>query len=152
MAVRIQTISFDLGQEINHLKTSSPQVGATVAFVGSVREEGSLGQLTHLEVEHYEGMTEKSMQELETQARNNWSVIDTLIIHRIGRLSVQEDIVCVIVLSEHRRDAFEAAQFLMDSLKSTVPFWKKEIYMDQEKWVEAKISDHEAFLRWDKHK
>lgn len=148
MSVRIQTNSFDLGVEVNALKAGHHQVGAVVGFVGSVREMGTLGQLTHLEVEYYPGMTEKSMVSLENEARSRWSLIDTLMIHRVGRLAVAEDIVCVVVLSEHRVEAFEAAQFLMDALKSTVPFWKKEVTRDQEKWVEAKHSDEVAYLRW----
>ncbi|KXW56720.1 molybdenum cofactor biosynthesis protein MoaE [Ferrovum sp. PN-J185] len=148
MSVRIQTNSFDLGSETQQLRAQYQQVGAVVGFIGTVREQGSQGQLTHLEVEFYPGMTEKSMQDLETHARERWSLIDVLMIHRIGKLAVQEDIVCVVVLSEHRQDAFEAAQFLMDALKSTVPFWKKEIYLNQERWVEAKQSDEQAFLRW----
>jgi molybdopterin synthase catalytic subunit len=148
MSVRIQTNSFDLGIETQQLRSSYQQVGAVVGFIGTVREQGSQGTLTHLEVEFYPGMTEKSMKDLEIQARERWSLIDVLMIHRTGKLAVQEDIVCVVVLSEHRKDAFEAAQYLMDALKSTVPFWKKEIYLDKEKWVEGKQSDEQAFLRW----
>jgi molybdopterin synthase catalytic subunit len=147
MAVLVQTEDFDLGQAVRELIGNRTDIGALVTFSGLVRDTAG-GGLAALELEHYPAMTEKALQDIEAQARARWDLSACLIIHRVGRLEPGEQIMMVATGSAHRQDAFEAAEFLMDFLKSRAPFWKKEHSAEGESWVEAKDSDEQALNRW----
>jgi molybdopterin synthase catalytic subunit len=147
MAVLVQTEDFDLGQAVRELIGDRTDIGALVTFSGLVRDTAG-GGLAALELEHYPAMTEKALQDIEAQARARWDLSACLIIHRVGRLEPGEQIMMVATGSAHRQDAFEAAEFLMDFLKSRAPFWKKEHSAEGESWVEAKDSDEQALNRW----
>lgn len=148
MSVRVQELDFDLGAEYAALRSQAKDIGAIVTFSGLVREFDNGERLQAMSLEHYPGMTEKALQKIEQQARERWRLDQVSIIHRVGRLAAQEQIVFVGVSSAHRKDAFEAAQFVMDYLKTQAPFWKKEITDNGEQWVEAKSTDDEAAKRW----
>jgi len=132
------------------LKVGKTHVGGTALFVGSVREVTGSDAITAITLEHYPGMTEKALAEIEAEARKRWAVDDVLIIHRYGRLLPGEDIVLVICTSIHREAAFSACQFLMDWLKTKAPFWKLEEHGETAQWVEAKTTDDTAAARWTK--
>lgn len=146
--VRVQHERFDCGSEIARL-SGNPACGAVVSFSGLVRDYGDRQDIAALELEHYPGMTEKSLHAIVEQARSRWQLQAATIIHRVGRLALGEAIVLVVTASSHRKDAFAAAEFLMDFLKTEAPFWKKEIQQDgSSEWVEAKASDRNAAGRW----
>ena len=146
MPVRVQCEDFDLGFEMAVLRAGSTNIGALVSFSGLVRDD--TGDLQTLELEHYPSMTKKALAEIEAEACRRWNLNATLIIHRYGSLKPGEQIMMVAVASRHRKVAFEAADFLMDFLKSRAPFWKKETGISGAGWVDAK-EDDEAFLkRW----
>jgi molybdopterin synthase catalytic subunit len=155
MTIRIQTEDFDLGQELIsmrlavHAKTDS--IGALVSFVGQVRDMNEGDAINTLTLEYYPAMTEKALQEIEIEAKKRWQVMDTLIIHRVGTLKPQDQIVLVAVTSAHRGEAFKACEFMMDYLKTSAPFWKKEATESGERWVEAKVTDDAAKARWHEH-
>jgi molybdopterin synthase catalytic subunit len=138
-SVKVQSESFDLNEEHEKLSSHSPQVGAVVSFVGLVRDEV-------LELEHYPGMAERQMAAVLDEARARWPLLGATLVHRHGRLAVGAPIVLVLTASSHRQAAFEAAEFLMDWLKTRAPFWKR----GAEGWVAAKSSDDEAEARWQK--
>ena len=146
MVVRVQLEDFNLGQELDHLRAGRRDIGALVSFTGLVRDD--TGDLTALELEHYPGMTEAALAEIEAEAQRRWSLNDSLIIHRYGPLKPGEQIMMVAAAAPHRRTAFEAADYLMDFLKSRAPFWKKEHGVDGAKWVDAKEDDEAALKRW----
>jgi molybdopterin synthase catalytic subunit len=156
MTVRVQTEDFDLGQELvsmrlaEHTNKSSPNnsVGALVSFVGQVRDMNDGDSINTLTLEHYPEMTQKALQAIEIEAKTRWDLIDALIIHRVGTLKPLDQIVLVAVTSAHRGEAFKACEFIMDYLKTSAPFWKKEATNQGERWVEAKISDDAAKARW----
>lgn len=157
MTVRIQTEDFDLGQELismrfaEHAKKGGQAVnniGALVSFVGQVRDMNDGDSISTLTLEHYPEMTEKALTAIENEARTRWDIIDTLIIHRVGTLQPLDQIVLVAVTSAHRGEAFKACEFIMDYLKTSAPFWKKEATSQGERWVEAKLSDDAAKERW----
>ena len=125
-------------------------VGAIVSFVGLVRDVNDGDTINTLTLEHYPEMTQKALQAIELEAKTRWNVIDSLIIHRVGTLKPLDQIVLVAVSSAHRGDAFKACEFIMDYLKTSAPFWKKEVTNRGERWVESKISDDAAKARWDK--
>lgn len=143
MAVRVQAEDFDLGAEAEAL-AGAGEAGAVVTFTGHVRGEG----VTAMTLEHYPGMTEKALEEIEAEARRRWPLTGALIVHRYGRLLPGERIVMVATASRHRRAAFEAAEFLMDYLKTGAPFWKKEETAKGAAWVDARKADDEARARW----
>jgi molybdopterin synthase catalytic subunit len=145
--INIQTHDFDVGEEHRQLRKDAPTIGAIVTFTGLVRELAN-SDSTELFLEHYPAMTEKVLNNIIDQAKQRWNVTNTRIIHRIGHLSLSEQIVFVGVNSPHRDDAFKAASFIMDFLKTDAPFWKKEITTSGEKWVEAKESDAVAKKSW----
>jgi len=147
--IRVQAEDFDLGAEMDALTGSRKDIGAVVNFIGKVRDldDGALSAMT---LEHYPGMTEKMLADIEAQANTRWELQETLIIHRYGRLEPGEQIVLVITASAHRQSAFEACAFLMDWLKTKAPFWKLEETTDGTNWVEAKESDDTAADRWNK--
>jgi molybdopterin synthase catalytic subunit len=146
MRLSVQTEAFDLGAESNAFATGVPTAGAIVTFTGVVRDNG--GTLAAMEIEHYPGMTEKAISAIMDQAAARWSLTDALVIHRHGRLTAGEAIMMVATASPHRADAFAAAEFLMDYLKSRAPFWKKEIGADGAEWVAATDEDETALKRW----
>lgn len=148
MTVRVQTADFDLGAEINQLRHTRKDIGAVVSFVGLVRDLNDGDTVSQLTLEHYPGMTEKSLAAIIEQAKVRWRIIDALIVHRVGTLQPSDQIVLVIVTSAHRGDAFSACEFMMDYLKTEAPFWKKEANSTGEHWVEAKLSDDAARERW----
>ena len=125
-------------------------VGALVSFIGQVRDMNDGDEINTLTLEHYPEMTQKALQLIETEAKTRWDVIDALIIHRVGTLKPQDQIVLVAVTSAHRGEAFHACEFIMDYLKTSAPFWKKEATNQGERWVEAKLSDDAAKQRWQK--
>ena len=145
MAVRVQAEPFDLGAELDRFAADRRDVGAQVSFAGVVRGDGGL---RHMEIEHYPGMTEKAIAEIEAEAVARWSLKDSLVIHRYGRLAPGERIMMVATAAPHRADAFAAAEFLMDYLKSRAPFWKREVTADGAAWVAAKDADEDALKRW----
>lgn len=148
MSVRVQQEVFDLGHETLKLRGDDPQVGALVSFVGLVRDLNDEQTVSQMTLEHYPGMTEKALSSLENEARQRWKIIDALIIHRVGKLLPGDPIVLVAVTSAHRRDAFDACQFMMDALKTSAPFWKKETTPAGDRWVDARESDDESLARW----
>lgn len=150
MTVRVQTEDFDTGFEINQLRKARKDVGAVVSFVGQVRDINEGDEVSQLTLEHYPGMTEKSLQAIIVQAKARWNIMDVLIIHRIGTLQPCDQIVLVAVSGAHRGEAFAACEFVMDYLKTEAPFWKKEATPSGERWVEAKSSDDDAKERWSK--
>lgn len=148
MTVRVQSDPFDLGAEVTSFSNAQPNAGAVVTFTGIVRDLAN-GDLDVMEIEHYAGMTEKALSDIRDQAMTRWALTGALIIHRYGCLLPGAQIMMVATASKHRKDAFEAAEFLMDYLKSRAPFWKKEITKTSANWVAAKQDDEDALNRWD---
>jgi molybdopterin synthase catalytic subunit len=146
--IRVQQQDFDVGAEIAVLRKGRADIGAIAAFAGLVRDHASGREVTSMTLEHYPGMTEKELARIEAEARERWPLLDCLIVHRIGRLSAGDNIVLVITLSGHRSAAFEAAQFLMDYLKTAAPFWKSEENGEERHWVAPRDADEEAAERW----
>ncbi|PHQ96232.1 MAG: molybdenum cofactor biosynthesis protein MoaE [Marinosulfonomonas sp.] len=147
MVVRVQEATFDLGAEVQAFAEGQTQAGAVVNFTGIVRNTPD-GDLDRMEIEHYPGMTENALAGIEAEAVSRWNLLDSLIIHRYGTLRPGDMIMMVATASPHRVDAFEAAQFLMDYLKSRAPFWKKEFTTDGAEWVDAKAEDEDALSKW----
>ena len=145
MAVRVQAAAFDFGAECGAFAAGRRGAGAVVTFAGVVRDDGGL---LALEIEHYPGMTERAIAAIADTAAARWSLCDVLVIHRHGRLAVGEAIMMVATAAPHRADAFAAAEFLMDYLKSRAPFWKKEIGATGTAWVAARDEDEAALDRW----
>jgi len=148
MLVRVQTEDFDLSTEVRQLRENNPQIGAVVSFLGLVRDLNDGQNVSAMELEHYPVMTEKALQDIAAQAAARWSVTDSLIIHRIGVLLPLDQIVLVVVASQHRGDAFAACEFIMDYLKTQAPFWKKEQTSTGARWVDARESDELARKKW----
>lgn len=147
MTVRVQEADFDLGQEVADLAKGNSDIGAVVTFVGLVRDSTD-GALLSMELEHYPGMTEQALTKIDEAATARWSLNESLIIHRYGNLPSGAQIMMVATASRHRKDAFEAAEYLMDYLKTDAPFWKKEHYKDSTNWVDSKVADEDAKDRW----
>lgn len=124
------------------------QTGALVSFLGTVRGREGEAQIDGLYLEHYPGVTERSIEKIVSEAKARWSIFDPLVIHRVGRLSPGDPIVLVAVSAAHRRDAFEAADFVMDYLKTEALFWKKEIRGAEETWIEPRADDYKDAARW----
>ncbi len=148
MAIRVQTQDFDLGMEVSTLRSGQPQVGAVVAFVGTVRDMNDGSGVSEMELEHYPGMTEKALEDIVAQAKTRWSIFDALVIHRVGPLKPLDQIVLVAVTSAHRGEAFAACEFIMDYLKTQAPFWKKEQTPQGARWVDARVTDDKALAKW----
>lgn len=146
MVTRVQSAPFDMGAEVEAFTHAATGAGAIVTFSGLVRDEG--GTLTSMDIEHYPGMTEKALEAIRVEAVTRWSLTDALVIHRFGPLKPGEQIMMVATAARHRADAFQAAEFLMDYLKSRAPFWKKETGADGETWIAAKDADEDALKRW----
>lgn len=146
--ISVQTEDFDVGAEYSALTAGDVAAGAVVFFVGRVRELNLAREVHSLELEHYPGMTEKALQGIVEEAQQRWRIQRWRIIHRIGCLGLGDQIVLVGVTSTHREDAFSAAEFLMDYLKTRAPFWKKELTAEGAVWVEAQEKDERARERW----
>ena len=146
MTIRVQAEPFDYGAECNAFAAACGGAGAVVTFCGLVRDED--GRLSGMEIEHYPGMTERALAAIEAEARARWSLTEALILHRHGPMQPGEAIMMVATASRHRGDAFAAAEFLMDYLKSRAPFWKKEFGAGGEAWVAARDADEDQLKRW----
>lgn len=146
MSVRIEEASFDPGAELNAFTNACDNAGAVVSFTGVVRdvEDG----LREMLIEHYPAMTQSAISEMVQEARTRWALLDVLVIHRHGQLKAGDVIMMVATASKHRADAFAAADFLMDYLKSRAPFWKKERTRAGESWVASTADDEAALKRW----
>ncbi|HEY3327105.1 MAG TPA: molybdopterin synthase catalytic subunit MoaE [Novimethylophilus sp.] len=149
MSVRVQHGDFDAGAEIARLRRSDPGIGAVASFIGQVRDVNDGATVGTLTLEHYPGMTEKTLAEIIERARTRWDFFDALIIHRIGKLEPLDQIVMVAVAGSHRDECFSACEFIMDYLKTEAPFWKKEQTPEGERWVDARVSDDVARQRWE---
>lgn len=148
--IRVQQKDFDIGAEVARLKAGRSDIGAIVAFVGTVRDQA--GAVEEMTLEHYPGMTEAELQRIEAEACARWPLQASLIVHRTGTLHPSDNIVLVLTASEHREAAFRAAEFLMDYLKTRAPFWKRESGPQGTRWVEATARDEVAGFRCDKPK
>ncbi len=154
MAIRVQTEDFDIGREIAALTAGRIDIGAVVTFTGLVRGASpgkslATHSLATMTLEHYPGMTEAELERVEAAALERWPLQASLIVHRVGTLAPGDNIVLVVTASLHRQAAFEAAEFLMDYLKTQAPFWKKEAATDGTgDWVDARASDDQAIARW----
>jgi len=146
MRVQVQEAAFDLGAETARFSSGCSASGAIVTFTGVVRDVA--GGLERMEIEHYPGMTQSALQDIAAEAVTRWTLEDALVIHRYGALRTGEMIMMVATAAPHRADAFEAAQFLMDYLKSRAPFWKREVTAQGAAWVAAKTEDEDALKRW----
>ena len=146
--VTVQEADFDIAAELAAVQAGREDVGAVASFVGCVRGGASEAGVSALELEHYPGMTERAIESMIDEARNRFRVLGVRVIHRVGRLVPGDRIVLVAVASSHRRDAFEACEFLMDYLKTQAPFWKKETSPAGAHWVDARVADDDALARW----
>jgi len=143
----VQTQDFDLTSEVELIKSTNSSIGAVVSFIGTVRDLTS-ESLISLTLEHYPGMTEKSLRSIADKARKKWEIESVTIIHRVGTLGIGDQIVLVITSSKHRQAAFDSCNYIMDFLKTDAPFWKKEVSDKEEKWVGKRESDEEQKKRW----
>ena len=148
--IRVQREDFDTGNELDALTRDMTSVGGVTSFVGLVRDVAGAEKITSMTLEHYPGMTEKLLAEIEEEARRRWSLEAVLIIHRYGELKPGDRIVLVACASSHRDAAFDACRFLIDWLKTKAPFWKLEETSQGAHWVDAKDSDDDATKKWDK--
>lgn len=148
--IRVQKADFDAGEEIARLHRERSEIGAVVSFVGVVRGKSNGETLTRMTLEHFPGMTERELERIAQEARKRWTLIDVVIVHRVGDLAPGDRIVLVVTAATHRKAAFEAAEFLMDYLKTRAPFWKREFRTSGEHWVEARDGDDDAAARWRK--
>lgn len=146
--ISIQTQDYSLANEVALLEKDNAIDGAVVTFTGRVRNKNDGQHVSGLTLEHYAGMTEKSLEKIINEAQIRWKIGRVSVIHRIGKLAVGEQIVFVGVTSMHRQDAFAAAEFIMDFLKVQAPFWKKELTEQGEKWLDAKQSDNQQVQQW----
>lgn len=148
MSVSVQREDFDIAAEMARLTAADPDIGAVVSFTGLVRQMTNDGPITAMELEHYPGMTERALEEITAEAEARWPLQGVRVIHRYGRLKPGDRIVLVLTASRHRQAAFEAAEFLMDYLKTRAPFWKKEDHAGSARWVDARDTDDSAVARW----
>jgi molybdopterin synthase catalytic subunit len=146
--VSIQTQDFDVSQELATLRAGDARVGAACSFLGTVRERNDGSSVASMELEHYPGMTEKSISAMMDEAKKRFDIFAARVIHRVGLLHPEDQIVFVAVTSAHRGESFKACEFLMDYLKTQAPFWKKEVTPEGARWVDARVSDDQALARW----
>jgi len=146
--IRVQREAFDVAAVIDGLRAGNPAVGAIASFIGLVRDLNDGAPVTSMILEHYPGMTEKALEAIIAEANERWDLIDAAVVHRVGELRPTDAIVLVAVASAHRRDAFQACEFIMDFLKTRAPFWKKEENSQEARWVESRASDERAAERW----
>ena len=150
MVVKVQSENFDVGAELSALTTGNTAIGGMTSFVGLVRDLGGEDALKAMTLEHYPGMTEKMLREIEAEANDRWPLEASLIVHRYGRLEPGDQIVLVATASPHRQAAFDSCAFLIDWLKTKAPFWKLEDTQNEgARWVEAKDTDYRATERWE---
>ena len=145
MRISVQAEDFDLARALDGFGRG-PNTGATVSFTGLVRDD--TGDLQYMEIEHYPGMCEAAIEAIAREAVERWALTDCLVIHRYGKLVVGDQIMMVATAARHRVEAFEAAEYLMDYLKSRAPFWKKEVTTSGADWVASKAVDEDALKRW----
>ena len=148
MKISIQQEDFDVSTELQLLRKDLPGIGGINIFVGTVRDTHQGDEVQSMEIEHYPGMTEKALQEIVEQAKKRYDILNFTIIHRVGKLQPTDQIVLVAVASTHRGDAYAACEFMMDYLKTSAPFWKKEHTPDGSRWVDARTSDEERLKKW----
>jgi molybdopterin synthase catalytic subunit len=146
--VSIQTADFDLSSEVAALRAQDGGVGAVCSFIGTVRDRSEGSDVQAMELEHYPGMTEKSIESMVDEALRRFDIFGARVIHRVGLLQPLDQIVLVAVTSAHRGQSFQACEFLMDYLKTQAPFWKKEQTAQGARWVDARVSDDAALARW----
>ncbi|MDP1685591.1 molybdenum cofactor biosynthesis protein MoaE [Hydrogenophaga sp.] len=146
--VSIQTDDFDLSAEVARLRETNKGVGAVCSFIGTVRDRNDGQSISTMELEHYPGMTEKSIEAMIDEAHKRFNILGARVIHRVGLLQPLDQIVLVAVTSAHRGQSFQACEFLMDYLKTQAPFWKKEQTPEGARWVDARVSDDAALARW----
>jgi len=146
--VTIQQADFDLSAEVAALRAGDGGVGAVTSFIGTVRDRSDGAGVSAMELEHYPGMTERSIEAMIDTALQRFDIRAARVIHRVGLLQPQDQIVLVAVSSAHRGQAFQACEFLMDYLKTEAPFWKKETTPEGARWVDARVSDDDALRRW----
>jgi molybdopterin synthase catalytic subunit len=147
-SIAVQAQDFDVGREYAELVAGDTAAGAVVFFVGRVRDMNHAREVKSLSLEHYPGMTENILRNILDEAKTRWELIAARIVHRVGELQLGDQIVFVGVTSAHREHAFQAAEFLMDFLKTQAPFWKKELTTQGALWVEANVKDVDASQRW----
>ena len=146
--VIVQTADFDLGAEVAALRANDAGIGAVASFVGTVRDRNDGVGISSMELEHYPGMTERAIESMIDEAIHRFDICGARVIHRVGLLQPQDQIMMVAVISAHRGQAFQACEFLMDYLKTKAPFWKKEQTPEGARWVDARSSDDAAIARW----
>ncbi|MDZ4280348.1 MAG: molybdenum cofactor biosynthesis protein MoaE [Hydrogenophaga sp.] len=146
--VSIQTEDFDLSTEVARLRETEKGIGAVCSFIGTVRDRNDGQSVSTMELEHYPGMTEKSIEAMIDEAHRRFDIFGARVIHRVGLLQPLDQIVLVAVSSAHRGQSFQACEFLMDYLKTQAPFWKKEQTPEGARWVDARVSDDAALARW----
>ena len=146
--VFIQTQDFDLSTEMAALRAGNPAVGAVCSFVGTVRDRNEGDAVASMELEHYPGMTEKSIEAMIDAAHQRFDILGARVVHRVGLLQPLDQIMMVAVVSAHRGQSFQACEFLMDYLKTQAPFWKKEQTPEGARWVDARVADDAALARW----
>ncbi len=146
--VSIQTEDFDLSTEVARLRETQRGIGAVCSFIGTVRDRNDGQHVSTMELEHYPGMTEKSIEAMIDEAHRRFDLFGARVIHRVGLLQPLDQIVLVSVASAHRGQSFQACEFLMDYLKTQAPFWKKEQTPEGARWVDARVSDDAALARW----
>ncbi|MES2126140.1 MAG: molybdenum cofactor biosynthesis protein MoaE [Pseudomonadota bacterium] len=146
--VRVQAGDFDVSAELAQLRAGDARVGAVVSFLGTVRDMNEGASVAEMELEHYPGMTEQSLEKIVNEAKSRWPLYEALVIHRIGPLKPMEQIVLVAASAAHRGEAFAACEFIIDYLKTDAPFWKKEQTPDGARWVDARVADDAAMAKW----
>ncbi|MES9861565.1 MAG: molybdopterin synthase catalytic subunit MoaE [Candidatus Thiodiazotropha sp. LLP2] len=147
-SISIESEPFDPNREVDLLRGENPAIGAVVSFVGLMRDLNQGEQVDHLFLEHYPGMTEKALEKIVAVAFERWILQGCRVVHRVGALKPTDPIVLVAVASSHRKEAFQACEFIIDYLKTQAPFWKKEATGNGERWVDARESDDEAIRQW----
>jgi molybdopterin synthase catalytic subunit len=146
--VSIQEQDFDLQQEVAALRAGDARVGAVCSFIGTVRDRNDGSPVASMELEHYPGMTEKAIEAMIDEAHRRFDILGARVVHRVGLLKPQDQIMMVAVISAHRGESFQACEFLMDYLKTQAPFWKKEQTPEGPRWVDARVDDDAALARW----
>lgn len=146
--IRVGEADFSLDEELTRVMRESPSAGGVASFVGLVRNKNDGSAVSRMTLEHYPGMTEKSLAKIAAAARERFHLVDVIVVHRVGELKVGDRIVLSLTSAEHRGDAFAGCEYIMDWLKTEAPFWKKEQTPDGERWVDARESDDKARERW----
>lgn len=146
--IRVGEVDFSLDEELSRIMRESPSAGGVASFVGLVRNKNDGAAVSRMTLEHYPGMTEKSLAKIAAAARERFHLVDVIVVHRVGELKVGDRIVLCLTSAEHRSDAFAGCEYIMDWLKTEAPFWKKEQTPDGERWVDARESDDKARERW----